>query len=112
MGEIWQRWGRADTCLAEHQRICEGEFRDGEAQRRTPQEQGCVPQGRGGSRPNQSRQHSQAVYVGGPQASRALRASLSLADASASPRYTVPVPGGHLQLLNDIYGYVKPGELI
>lgn len=25
--------------------------------------------------------------------------------------YTVPVPGGHRQLLNDIYGYVKPGSL-
>lgn len=25
--------------------------------------------------------------------------------------YTVPVPGGHRQLLNDIYGYCKPGTL-
>ncbi len=25
--------------------------------------------------------------------------------------YTVPVPGGHRQLLNEIFGYVKPGTL-
>ena len=25
--------------------------------------------------------------------------------------YTVPVPGGHRKLLNDIYGYCKPGTL-
>lgn len=25
--------------------------------------------------------------------------------------YTVPVPGGHRQLLTDVFGYVKPGTL-
>lgn len=29
----------------------------------------------------------------------------------AGLKYTVPVKGGHRQLLNDVYGYVKPGTL-
>ncbi|KAG9229650.1 putative ABC transporter G family member 11 [Amylocarpus encephaloides] len=71
-------------------------------------------------KPNQERDELNAALVAKRDVRRTTKSEAAGSEINLSSKavltweglnYDVPVPGGELRLLNNIYGYVKPGEL-